>query len=264
MNRTLIIGDIHGRYNEMMKALEYMGYKDSDRLIFLGDYIDRGPDSKKVMDFLVELRKNRDNIFLKGNHEDIFLKLSLGNATFWSTWLEDGEGRNCLRSYGINPDTFQKRGENYFYVDGDRKIPMGSGVQTAMFFSGNFPKEHLEFMRDAKASHELGDFFFSHAGAQRDMELSRQPEWALVWGDDKFGYNETDYGRIMVYGHYHRKSPMVGFKKIGIAIDGKVAAFDLKDMVIVDSDGTFTEVRPDALIGNLYADYMHPLWRGDK
>lgn len=262
MSRTLAIGDVHGRLDELLRVLDYIQYGNTDRLIFIGDYIDRGSQSREVMDFLVEIKKNRENIFLRGNHEDMFLKLSRGNASLWSTWLEDGEGRRCLRSYGIDPDRFQKRGENYFYTEGENTVPLGSPVQTVMFFTGNFPGEHLEFMRDTVLSYESGDYFFSHAGAQRNMELSKQPEWMLVWGDDSFGRDTTDYGKIMVYGHYHRKAPAIGFKKIGIAVDGKVAALDLNNLVVVDSDGNFTEVRPELLLSGLYRDYMYPTMGG--
>lgn len=263
MSRAFAIGDIHGRYDELMRVLDYLEYKDSDRLILLGDYIDRGNQSKEVMDFLVEIKKNKENVFLKGNHEDMFLKLSMGNSSLWSTWLEDGEGRKCLRSYGVDPDYFQKRGDYYFFIEGEHKISMGSPNETVRFFLDTFPKEHMEIIRDSLLFYEEGDFFFSHAGAVKSFELSKQPEWALVWGDDTFDYDSKDYGKTIVYGHYHRKSPYIGYRKIGMALYNGVGALDLNDMVIVDSEGNFTEVRPEQLMLNLYRDYMPMpgLWR---
>lgn len=109
MNRTLVIGDIHGQFDELVKALEFSCYRTDDRLVFLGDYIDYGSKSKEVIEFLIDCKKaNPLNIFLRGNHEDMLLNILHREISFWNTWMEDAEGETFLLSYGIDKETMQK------------------------------------------------------------------------------------------------------------------------------------------------------------
>ncbi|MDA8215922.1 MAG: metallophosphoesterase [Nitrospiraceae bacterium] len=259
--KTLIIADPHGRYDKLLKALEYAEYRDRDRLIFLGDYIDRGSDSKKVMDFMLELKKNKDNIFLMGNHEFMILSMLTGLSGYVGAWLEDGEGRLCIRSYGFNPNFLQWRGVFCFWKERDeegrfiREIPLVNG-RVQEFIKMVFPKEHLEFMTNLKDRYETNNFFFSHAGVTPNIPLSEQKWQDLLWGYDKFYLDRNDYGRVIVYGHWHR-GLQVGFKKVSIAAkNGAVGVLNLNEMVYVDSDGNTAEVKPEQLMGGQHNDYM--------
>ena len=246
--RTLVIGDIHGHYSELLRVLDLVGYKDSDRIIFLGDYIDRGDHSKKVVEFLLDLSKNKDNVFLRGNHEFMILQTVEGKS-YLQTWLENGEGRRCMRSYGIDPDRLKRRGGLYSY-------PKSRGTQSSDYYMLNntddpkdfikmmFPKEHLDFMRNTKECYESGDYFFCHAGLEAFKDISDQNPFTFMWGD-KYSFakdNTTDYGKVIIFGHYHVKQPFVGFKKIGIAIEHKVAVLDLNSRLVIDSSGSCYDI----------------------
>jgi serine/threonine protein phosphatase 1 len=246
--RTLVIGDIHGRYAELLRVLDMVDYKDSDRIIFLGDYIDRGDHSKKVLEFLIDLSKNKDNVFLRGNHEFMIIQTVEGDS-YLSTWLEDGDGARCMRSYGIDPDRLRRRGGLYLYPKGrERKSSdyymLNNTDDLIDFMKGMFPKEHLEFMRKTRECFESGDYFFCHAGLQAFKNINNQNPSIFIWGDDLsfVNDNKTDYGKIVIFGHYHVKRPFVGFKKVGIAIKQKVGVLDLDSMLVTVSDGSCYEI----------------------
>lgn len=78
--RTLIISDLHGMYDELLRVLDAVSCTDSDRLVFIGDYIDRGAQSREVFDLMVKLREDPINIFLRGNHEEMVLRLLDGET----------------------------------------------------------------------------------------------------------------------------------------------------------------------------------------
>src|ERR1700690_1665125 len=120
MARTLIISDVHGRHQELLRVLDYCQYQADDRLVFIGDNIDRGVESNKVMEFLISLSKAPQNVFLQGNHEEMVLHLADGNVARLPMWLEDGQGRLCMRSYGVNPDYLKQKGAVYSYVLRDK------------------------------------------------------------------------------------------------------------------------------------------------
>lgn len=244
--RTLVIGDIHGMYDELIRVLEHVDYKDSDKFVFLGDYINRGRQSKDVLNFMIELKSNPENVFLKGNHEFVMLKLADGHSDFLETWLERGGGKNCLLSYGMNPDYIQKNRDLYFHItnkDGRKKEePLDNQLKVKEFIFKIFPPHHIEFMKDTTAKYETDEFFFSHAGIEKGIKLSEQMLHSMLLGDESFLTDRTDYGKVIVFGHWHWKKPLVMFKKIGIGLNDAVAVLDLQNMVIVDSNGNHTEV----------------------
>ncbi len=100
--RCYVIGDIHGCLEELTYLLENLPLEDSDRLIFLGDYVDRGTDPKGVVSYLIERqhKEDQDLIFLKGNHEDMFLSYLGLSGRYGEMFLFNG-GRETLASYGI-------------------------------------------------------------------------------------------------------------------------------------------------------------------
>ncbi len=244
--RTLVIGDVHGMYDELMRALEKSGFGGGDRLIFLGDYINRGPKSREVMDFLTALAREPGHVFLCGNHEQIILQMLAGNADYWYMWLEYSRGRETLQSYGIDPGCIVFKEEFYVLRDGSDELPLDSRQNTTAFIRRAFPPDHLTFLQDTVASFETEDFFFSHAGLQKEVPLSGQSLYTdcfLIWGDTDFLADELDYGKSIVFGHYHLQEPFMRRQRLGIALEGAVAVLDLDNQVIIDSQGRVFKLR---------------------
>ncbi|MBW2280124.1 MAG: serine/threonine protein phosphatase [Deltaproteobacteria bacterium] len=147
------IGDIHGMRAELEELLEQLPLTDDDQLVFIGDYVDRGPDAKGVVDVLIELSHRHDCTFLIGNHEAMFLSF-LGWDDPWyfgaEAFLQNG-GDTTLQSYGYFEDC-----ENFA-----------------------LPPDHDKFYRDLVPYHVKGEYVFVHAGLSRDSLSLSDIEYAL-------------------------------------------------------------------------------------
>ena len=185
--RIYAIGDIHGR-NDMLEELIALIDDDLDgaqegQIIFLGDYVDRGPDSRGVIDRLISLGKTRPNtVFLKGNHEEIMLEF-LDEPEDLPHWLEWG-GEETLESYDVDPVGYDK-------------------AALAERFLKTAPKTHLEFLKSLKLTHIEGDYLFVHAGLRPGTPLEEQAEADLLWIRKRF-YNASPEERpdhVVVHGH---------------------------------------------------------------
>lgn len=176
------IGDIHGMRDALAKLLALLPLEASDRLIFIGDYIDRGPDPKGTVDFLIELAKQRECIFLMGNHEAMFLSFLgwQGPSYFGKEALLHNGGETTLASYG------------YFEADGDFALPA----------------EHEKFYRELRLFHLEGEYAFVHAGMSKaalglsDVKyaLSRERTKDLLWQRETADLPHS-LGVTIVYGH---------------------------------------------------------------
>jgi serine/threonine protein phosphatase 1 len=165
------------------------------RLIFLGDYVDRGPACKEVIDILLhDLPQDFDTTFLKGNHEDLLLN-ALEDDLAGRAWLMNG-GFETIRSYGIEDDNSEQEQLHKF-----KKI---------------LSREHLEFFRGLKLSYTCGDFFFTHAGINPEKSFDEQEERDLIWIRDRFLDSRKDFGKIVVHGHTPVFSPDIRKNRIGI------------------------------------------------
>ncbi len=186
-NQLIAIGDIHG-CSESLKALwnKLELYSDST-FIFIGDYIDRGPDSKGVVDFLLKAKKERNCVFLRGNHEQMLLDSLKSKRDY--NWLLNG-GDTTLDSYN---------------ADGAEQIP----------------EVHLEFYRNTNLYFESDDYFFVHAGVppfQSIKESIKSDEYHdfFLWGRDHIDSFETPWEKTVVFGHTPRPHPIQKKKMIGI------------------------------------------------
>jgi serine/threonine protein phosphatase 1 len=188
--RIYAVGDIHGRLDlldELLSriALDIAGRPTSRALyVFLGDYIDRGSSSREIIDRLIDLRKAKECVFLKGNHELIALKC-LSDRALFDQWMRLG-GMETLVSYGVQPQALASA----------RQI-----AELQVAFHNALPQAHLQFFRDLQSSFACGDFFFAHAGVRPNVELSRQKESDLLWIRDEFLTSSEDLGKIIVHGH---------------------------------------------------------------
>lgn len=209
--RLYAIGDIHGRLDLLESLLELIELDQEKRmeaplsLIFLGDYIDRGPDSKGVVDRLIQgFPPIHSEIYLKGNHEDLLMSF-LNDPSTGANWLRNG-GEEALISYGVDLDVAR----DMFWKDEDAL----NGA--AELFRAALPESHLRFYRELKLSWRAGDYFFAHAGVRPDEPLDRQREEDLLWIRNEFLNSRDDFGAVVVHGHTPARFPQNLQNRIGL------------------------------------------------
>ncbi len=247
--KTLVIGDIHGYYKQLQNALHNADYQDGDRLIFLGDYIDRGPRSGEVMEFLLSL-KNGDNVFLRGNHEEYLIRALAGDVHAYGVLMENGF-ISTLKDYGVDIKTLSYSTAGRHYIERDGKHTLLDSRELPAFLKDVFPAEHLTFIAATRYSFETDRFFFSHAGAEPCIPLHEQAGTDFVWGTDGFFLKQKyTYGKTLVFGHFHLPEPFLARGRIGLGADMcvRILITDYSPMVVVDSDGDYYEVREEWLI----------------
>jgi serine/threonine protein phosphatase 1 len=169
---TYAIGDVHGCLEKLVPLLECCAAHCGDRLfrlVFLGDYVDRGPDSYRVVDRLLDLQSELPDkvICLRGNHEALMLQAVRTRDD--EIWLMNG-GEATLGSYD---------------------------VQRACDISDR----HLEWIDSLPLSYDDGRRFFVHAGVDSNLPLTDQSEEVLLWMREPFLSRQYDYGRLIVHGH---------------------------------------------------------------
>lgn len=191
--RVYAVGDIHGRADLLDQLLEQISHDRGVRvakrtvLIFLGDYIDRGPSSAEVIDRLIQLGRDEsiEPYFLMGNHEEVLLRIMGGEVELAIDWLRFG-GRQCLASYGLNADEFAKLEPSQIV----------SALKSAI------PRRHREFLAGLDDTARVGDYLFVHAGLRPGMSLSAQSQNDMRWIRSPFLENtDADYGFMVVHGH---------------------------------------------------------------
>ena len=247
--KTLVIGDIHGYSRELNDALHNADYQEGDRLIFLGDYIDRGPRSREVMEFVASL-ENPANVYLRGNHEELLIK-TLGGDTHAYGILMDNGFLSTLKSYGVDPRTLSYSTGGRHYIERDGKHILLDNRELPLFLRSVIPAEHLALIDSTEHGFETDSFFYSHAGAEPCRPLYEQRGTDFVWGMDGFFLKQKyTYGKTLVFGHFHLMEPFLARGRIGLGADMcvRILITDYSPMVIVDSDGDYYEVRKEWLI----------------
>lgn len=171
--RTIAIGDIHGCSKALRSVIEAIQPASNDTLVMLGDYVDRGPDSRGVLELVLELESRCRLVPLLGNHELMLLD-AVQNPNVLGPWLECG-GQATVGSY-------------------DGRL-------------GNIPPEHLEFIRRCKRYYEVATHFFVHANYAADVPLDEQPDYLLFWEHLHFHVPAPhENGKIAIVGHTSQKS----------------------------------------------------------
>ena len=196
------IGDVHGCLLHLERLMENLASSlnpEEDTVVFLGDYIDRGPDPKGVVDYILQLQKKFHHIVcLKGNHEELFLD-----------WLLNGQNY-----------------ELFIYNGG------GSTMQSYTR-SGTFhvPPEHLSFFTSLRMYCETDDYIFVHAGLRQEVPLSAQDPHEMLWIRDEFIYTPHNLGKLVIFGHTPQHQVFMGPDKIGIdtgaVYGGKLTCLEL-------------------------------------
>ncbi len=188
--RELAIGDIHGCARALETLLEFVQPQRSDTIIFLGDYIDRGPDSCRVIDVIIELNRQCTVVALTGNHE-IMLRRAVDDREAMSHWMRHG-GWATLQSY------------------------LQAGAPAGL---GGIPERHWQFFEEQTLDYwETDDSIFVHAGLGPELDLDEQPDFLLFWQpfSDPTVHKS---GKQIICGHSHQESGMPALFDRGICID---------------------------------------------
>jgi len=191
--RIYAIGDVHG-YLRLLTSIRHKIASDLDtnpidqyRIIFLGDYIDRGPDSAGCVQYLLDLcAEDKHVICLKGNHEnklEQFLESPLELAESFFTY----GGIECTQSYGVEMS-------KYKYTDKDT-------LKICTELRKSIPPDHQLFYSNLAMSVTFGDYFFVHAGIRPGVPLTEQSESDLMWIRSEFISNTSLYDKVIIHGH---------------------------------------------------------------
>lgn len=205
--RVYAIGDIHGRL-DLLRALHEKIESDLEKhrpdecvVVYLGDYVDRGPNAKGVISTLIRgLPFQAETHFLKGNHEDALLTF-LEDPGFLRLWRDYG-GLETLASYGIKVP-YEAEGEDWIN-------------EVHYKFSAALPKTHLAFLQGLKLSYDLGDFYFTHAGVRPGVPLEDQQSADLLWIREPFLTSRRFHGKMIVHGHTPQEQPVIKTNRIGV------------------------------------------------
>lgn len=202
------VGDIHGRLDLLVPLIEGIT-ADLDAttasrklVVFLGDYVDRGPDSRGVVRLLSELSSDTgiEWHFLKGNHEETMVKF-LTDPTVGAQWCEYG-GEATLRSYGLRVP--------------DLKHRIGAWARLSADLAHKLTPRERVFLEEQELSLSLGDYFFAHAGARPGEPLDRQSPADLMWIRRSFLDSPVEFERVVVHGHTPTAQVHVDHRRIGI------------------------------------------------
>ena len=203
--RVYAVGDVHGCLAELTRLVDDIredahGFAGVVHLVFVGDFIDRGPDSAGVIDYLTSGNlPGRHYRFLMGNHEEAMLEVLDGDAESLSGWMRYG-GMQTLESYGIG-----------------RAEVLRLGVDLPRRLREVVPAAHSDFLRGLEDQVRIGDYLFVHAGIRPGTPLHEQEQFDLRWIRDEFlDDDETNHGVMVVHGHTIAAEPELRRNRIGI------------------------------------------------
>lgn len=206
--RIYAVGDVHGRL-DLLREIEAQidsdaGSATGKRVIqvMLGDYIDRGPDSYGVIAHLIERRRERELVTLRGNHEDYTLGIRHA-PDLVLRWCRFG-GVETLASYGIDVAEFDEVEEDL------------ACRQIVQRFFATQPADHAAFIAKAPLTWRCGDYLFVHAGIRPGIPLSKQSEQDMLWIRHEFLDSDEDFGFVVVHGHTPTTAPVIRPNRIGI------------------------------------------------
>jgi serine/threonine protein phosphatase 1 len=186
IQKIFAIGDIHGCVDKLRSLLNRIWVNwDQDTIVFLGDYVDRGPDSRGVIELLIDLKKRHPGhvIFLKGNHEWMFQQFLKGENR--ELFLVNG-GQNTIKSYSDETGRTE------------------------------IPQSHLDFIDHLDLYFETNDYVFVHAGLRPFVSIPEQSPEDLMWIRSPFIESSYDWGKRVIFGHTPFATPLIENNKIGI------------------------------------------------
>lgn len=228
--RVYAFGDVHGRSDlleRLKRELNSIVNNDPSKkaiVVGLGDCIDRGPDSRGVIDLLIEgLVPGVEQVILRGNHEDLLLRFLDQPDSVGGLWFRLG-GLDFLRSYGVDirPYTGARPDIRMARAELARRLPSG----------------HLSFVRSLPIWHVIGDFLFVHAGVRSGIPISHQAIEDLLWIRDGFSDRDEPFEKVVVHGHTPTDAPYLGRHRIGI----DTAAYATNRLTCVVLEGSQRQV----------------------
>ncbi|MEM7223396.1 MAG: metallophosphoesterase family protein [Pseudomonadota bacterium] len=200
--RVYAVGDIHGclaqleRLHEMIRADAAQSSAERLVAVYVGDYIDRGPDCRGVVEHLLSAPlPGFETVYLRGNHEDFLLEF-LEDPRRMSGWMMNGAA-STLSSYGVS-----------------LSASAASEVRSELRF--NMPESHVAFYQSLVLWHLEGDYLFVHAGILPGVPIEEQEPKDLMWIRERFLDSNQDHGKIVVHGHTPIEEPELRFNRIGI------------------------------------------------
>jgi serine/threonine protein phosphatase 1 len=229
------VGDIHGRSDLLDLLLEKIRLDQSDLghnqrpvLVFVGDYIDRGPDTRGVVERLLALQRSADWEVrtLEGNHEQQMLAF-LDDASQGAAWVEFG-GAATLASYGVSPPSARSGPAAWQEARAALKAAVAG--------------EHMAFYRGLELAVVCGDYLFVHAGVRPGVALAAQSKADLLWIRDDFLSSSASFGKVVVHGHSPEAEPYLGNNRIGIDT-GAYATSILTAVRLIDTGREIIQVR---------------------
>jgi serine/threonine protein phosphatase 1 len=218
------VGDIHGYPVQLADLLRQIT-DDAERtapgerplIVFLGDYFDRGPDGRAVVELILALMDDSrfDVVALKGNHEDALLRF-LADPDFAPAWIANW-GRTTLSAYGVAPAS---------------GLDLTACAAARARFAEVLPASHRAFLAGLRLSVEVGDYLFVHAGVRPGVPLDAQAERDLIWIRYEFLDSDEAFGKVVVHGHTPADRPQRKANRInvdtGVYFSGVLTAVRLK------------------------------------
>lgn len=186
--KFVAIGDIHGCKKTLEALLEKLAIYKDRVFVFVGDYIDRGPDSKGVVDVLIAFAAQHSCVFLQGNHEWMLLRAVLDGD--FRMWQANG-GQQTMKSYGLR------------------------------MFGSNLPSQHYHFYKNTKLFYESEEYFFVHAGIPpwatiQESIADSEIQDEMMWTREHVTADETVWEKKVIFGHTPKPEPIVRKRMIGI------------------------------------------------
>lgn len=230
------IGDIHGRIDLLDALLPAIEQHVGDRpcsqhvVIFLGDYLSRGMDSRAVVERILHwpptLPSHARVITLKGNHEDLALRYLAGDLDAGRHWF-DYDGLDALADYGVTTSDAGARDE-------------ATLLDLQQRFAQALPPTHLAFFKALAVSHREQDYYFVHAGVRPGVPLAAQAAFDQMWIRKRFLESDAEHGALVVHGHSVSDQPDVHASRIGIDT-GAYASGVLTCLVLEGSQQAFMQ-----------------------
>jgi serine/threonine protein phosphatase 1 len=184
----IAVGDIHGCLKSMEAMLDKLEPYYDRTFVFVGDYIDRGPQSRQVVDYLIDFKEKVDCVFLRGNHEQMLLDAVKRNN--FNLWMMNG-GRSTLQSYNSNGESIE------------------------------LPNDHREFYEETKLFYDTENYFFVHAGISPRKTIAeslkdKEEIQEFLWERSHLNVFETPWEKTVVFGHTPRPKPILKDNMIGV------------------------------------------------
>jgi len=235
--RLYAIGDVHGCFAQMVTLLEYIRVDNAQRskkdciIVFLGDLIDRGPNSRMVFDYLINKGPDFARVeYLMGNHEEMYLRILRGADELLPRWLKYG-GSECIESYGLKPEDY-------------------TGHATSVIldiFASEVPQAHIDFVKGFKESFTFGDYFLVHAGVNPQKPIEKQKPEDMRWIREPFLNWKKPLSHRVVHGHTIENNIALHPHRIGVDTgvyeSGILSAVRLEDkeLGLINSEGLNTD-----------------------